>query len=121
MPDFAAQIGGHALQTADGHGLAIQAPAAAGRLARAVAGAAEDCREHVRLPVEHVGVGVPALRDQPDVFRNVGMRGACPLAIDDFVEIVRVLNVCRFHSFAYDQRLGDKRLLVSLLYTREDR
>jgi len=26
------------------------------------------------------------------------MRGACPLAIDNFVIIIRVLNVCWFHA-----------------------
>ena len=38
----------------------LDAPAPARGLARAVAGAAEDAREHVRLPVDHVGVAVAA-------------------------------------------------------------
>ena len=82
-----ALVGGDALEPADRDRLAVDAAAAAGRLARAVAGAAEDAREDVRLAVEQVGVGVAALRDQPDVFGNVGVGRAGPLAVDDFVEV----------------------------------
>ena len=39
-------------------------------------------------PVDHVGVGIAALRDQADVFRHVGVRRARPLAIDDAVVVV---------------------------------
>ena len=48
--DVAAMIGRHALQAADGDRLAVQAAAAAGRLARAVAGAAENRRETRSTP-----------------------------------------------------------------------
>ncbi len=50
-----------------------KAAAAAGRLTRPVAGPPENRREHVRLPVDHVGFGVLALGDQADVFGNVGV------------------------------------------------
>ena len=91
--DVAAMVGGDALQPADRDRLAVDAPAPARRLARPVARAPEDAREHVRLAVEHVGVGEPALRDQPDVFRDVGVRRTGPLAVDDPVVVVRVANV----------------------------
>ena len=58
---------------------------------------ARECRENVRLPVEHVGVGVLALRDQPNIFGDVGVRRTGPLAIDDFVKVRRVTNIARFH------------------------
>ena len=91
----------HALQPADRHRLAVDALAPAGRLARPVAGAAEDAGEHVRLAVHHVGVGEPPLRDQPDVFRNVGVGRAGPLAVDDAVEVVGIANVGGAHRPDY--------------------
>ena len=91
---LAAIVGGDAFQAADGHRLVLDAPAAAGRLARPVAGAAENAREDVGLPVDHVGVGVPAFSDQSDVFGNWCMGRTGPLAIDDLVEVV-VTNLTR--------------------------
>src|SRR6185503_10763096 len=78
MLDITLLIGSHALQAADCYWLAIQPCAAARRLTRTIASAAKNTREYVRLPVQHVGVGVTALRDHPDVFRNVRVRGARP-------------------------------------------
>src|SRR5262249_54224832 len=86
-------IGGDTLEAADGDRFRLRlvffldAAAAAGGLARAVAGAAEDAREHVRFPVDHVGIGVAAGGDQADVFGNGRMRRAGPLAIHYFVEV----------------------------------
>jgi hypothetical protein len=85
------------LQAADGDGLLLDAPTSASGLAGAVAHATEDAREDVRLPVHHVGVGELAQRDQADVFRNVRVRGASPLAVHDPVEIVRVRRIGRLH------------------------
>src|SRR5215217_1625009 len=67
--------------------------AAAGRLARSVAGPPENPREDVGLPVDHVGIGVPPLGDQADVFWNRRMGRAGPLAIYDLVEVFRRLGV----------------------------
>src|SRR5665647_498202 len=91
--DVVLEIGGHALEPADRHRLVLDAHAPAGRLARTVAGAPENSRKHVRFPIDHVGVGIAARRDQPDIFRNgcVGWTG--PLAIDHLVEIVRRSDV----------------------------
>ena len=99
VADVVAQIGRDALQAADRDRLVVDARAAAGRLARSVAGTAQDAGEHVGLPVEHVRVGVPSLRDQPDVLGNVGVRRAGPLAIDDLVEVARIIDVCRLHPW----------------------
>src|ERR1044072_7220466 len=66
--------------------------------ARPFAAAPENPGEHLGLPVDHVGVAVAALRDQPDVFRNRRVSRASPLAIDDFVKIVWLLNMGSFLS-----------------------
>ena len=42
------------------------------------------------LAVEHVRVGVPPLRDQPDVFGHVGVRRARPLAVDDLMVVTGI-------------------------------
>jgi hypothetical protein len=54
--DVVLVIGGDALQPADRDGLAVDAAAAARRLARAIAGAARDSGKDVRLAIEDVGV-----------------------------------------------------------------
>ncbi len=79
-------------------GFSVDAVAPAGRLAGPVAGAAEDAGKDVRLAVEHVGVGVAALRDQADVLGHIGVGGAGPLAVDDLMEVVRIANVGRSHA-----------------------
>ncbi len=82
------EVGGDALEAADRDGLLLDAAAAAGGLAGAVAGAAENAGKDVRLPVDHVGVAVAAGCDQSDVFRDGCVGGTRPLAIDDLVKIV---------------------------------
>ncbi len=74
--DVSLEIGGHALDAADGDRLLLDAHAAAGRLARAIAGAPEDPREDVGVAVEQIGVVVAPLRDHADVLRHVGVRRA---------------------------------------------
>ena len=98
--DFVALIGGDALQAADRNGFAVHTLAAACRLARAIAGAPENAGKDVGFAVEQVGVGVSALRDQPDVFGHIRVGRARPLTIHDFVEVVRVANISRFHDDA---------------------
>ena len=94
----ALQIGRSALQPADRDGFFLHAPAAARRLARPIADAPENAREHIGLPVEKIGVRVTALGDQADVFRHVGMRRARPLAVHDAVKIVRMRGVGGVHA-----------------------
>ena len=97
--DVVAQIGRDALEAADGDGLAIHAATAAGGLARTIASAAENRGKYIRLPVEHVGVGIAALRDQADVFGNVGVGRTGPLAVHNFVEVVRIVDVRGVHTW----------------------
>ena len=98
VADVILEVGGNALEPADRDRLLLDAAAAARRLARAIAGAAEHAREYVRFPVDHVGIAVAAGGDQTNVFRYGRVRRTCPLAIHDFVEIIRDRNVGRFHS-----------------------
>ena len=58
LRDVVLVVGGDALQAADRHRLVFHAHAPAGRLAGTVAGAPEHAGKHVRMPVDHVGVGV---------------------------------------------------------------
>ena len=99
-------VGGDALEAADrdrlllalDQVLVLDAAAPAGRLTGSVAGAAQDPREDVGLPVDHVGVGVPPVGDQADVLGDRGMGGAGPLAVDDLVEVVGILDVGRLQQ-----------------------
>ena len=101
--DIRLVVGSDALQPADGDGFGFFAvvfldPAAsASGFARAVASSAEDAGEDIRFPVHQVGVVVTACGDEPDVVRNWRVGGACPLAIDDFVEVVGVSNIGGLH------------------------
>src|SRR5918996_4608616 len=97
MRDLALQIRGDALEPADRHRLSVYAGATAGRLTRAIARAPKNSREHVRLAVQHVGVGVPPERDQPDVLGDVRMRRTGPLAVDDLMVIARIVDVGGLH------------------------
>src|SRR6185312_5178922 len=84
-------------QPADRHRLLLDPSAPAGRLARTVAGAPENSREHVRLPIDHVGVGIALRRDQPDIFRHRRMGRTGPLAIHHLVEIFGIRDLGRLH------------------------
>jgi hypothetical protein len=95
--DVAAKVGRDAFQAADGDGFSIDASAPAGRLARSVASAAQYGGEHVGRAVEHVGVGVTALRNEADIFGDVRVRRTCPLAVYDSVKVIRRVRVCRVH------------------------
>ena len=101
-------VRGDALQAADRDRLGLRlvffldAAAAARGLARTIAGAAEDSGEDVRLPVDHVGVGVTPGGDHADVFGNRRVGGTGPLAIDDFVEVVGVLDIGGLHESPSD-------------------
>ena len=92
------EVGGDALQAADRDRFGLfslcllDASAAAGRLARPVAGAAEDPGEDVGFPVDQVSVAVAACRDQSDVLGDGGVGGASPLAIDDLVKVVGIAD-----------------------------
>jgi len=97
-------VGSDALQAADRHRFRLlavvflDAAAPAGRLARAVAGAAENSRKNVGVPVDHVGVVVTPCGDQPDVFGDWCMGRTGPLAIYDFVKILGRTDISRFQN-----------------------
>ena len=110
--DVVLEVGGDALQPADRDRRILDAAAAAGRLARAIAGASENSRKHVRSPIDHVGVAVAAFGDQADVFWNGRMRGTGPLAIDHFVEVVGRRNISRFHSYLVRADFKERRGLI---------
>ena len=97
MTDFTLEVGGDSLQAANGDGRAIQAAAAAGGLARTVAGTAQDAGEHVGFPVDHVGISVLALRDQTYVLRNISVGRTGPLAVHDLVEVIGVPDIAGLH------------------------
>src|SRR6185312_3366354 len=67
-------VGRDALQPTDRDWLILDPDAAASRLARAIAGAAEDAGENVRLPIDRPGRAELASGDQPDVFRHLRVR-----------------------------------------------
>src|SRR5882757_8389598 len=85
------------LKTANGDGFIRDADTPASGLTRTVANATEDSGEHVRLAIHHVGLGELALRNQPNVFGNIGMCRARPLAVHDTMEILLIRGIRRFH------------------------
>ena len=50
----------------------------------------QDRGKNVRLAVHHVGIGVAALGDQPDVFGYVGVSRAGPLAVHYLMKVVGI-------------------------------
>ena len=91
-------IGGDALEPADGDRLFLKPSAAAGGLARTVAGASQNPREHIRLPIDHIGGVVIPRGDLADIFGDRGVRRTRPLTVDDFVKVVRIGDVGRLHA-----------------------
>ena len=107
IPDVVAVIGGDALQAADCDRLGLDAPAAARRLARTVADAAENAGKNVRFTVDQVGLRELTLRYQPNVFGDVGMGRAGPLAVDYAMIVIRISSIGRFHRYlALDAKKG---------------
>ena len=96
--NIVAVIGRDALQAADGDRLLLDATAAAGRLAGPVADPAEDAGKNVGVAVHHIGFGEPSLGDQSNVFRDIGVGRASPLAIHDLVIVVGMRGICGVHS-----------------------
>src|SRR5215213_4499380 len=93
--DIAFVVGRDPLQPADRDRLLLDAAAAAGRFARAVAGAAENAGKDVRFPVDRPSLAKAAGDDQPNIFRNRRVRRTGPLAIDNLVKIVGITDVGR--------------------------
>ena len=98
MFDLAAQIGSDAFQTADRNRFTIHTFPAAGRFARPIARAPENAREDIGFAVQHVRIGVSALRNEANVLGYVCVGRTRPLTIHNTVEVVRVLNLSRLHT-----------------------
>jgi hypothetical protein len=96
--DVVAHVRRDALEPADRDGLAVDAGAPACRLAWTVARASQDARKNVRLAVEEIRLGVFPLRDQPDVLGHVRVCRARVLAVDDFMVVAGVRDVCGAHA-----------------------
>ena len=112
MLDVVLEVGGDALEAADRDRRFLDAAAAAGGLARTIAGASQNSGKHIRFPVDHIGVAITPLCNQPDVFGNWRVCGAGPLAIDHFVKVVRRRDVSRFHSYLIRAKTIRKRGLI---------
>ena len=92
-------IGRHSLEPANCYRFFFDPAAATGRFAGPIANAAEDAREHVGLPIEHVRIGKLPLSYQADVARDIRMGRTGPLAIDDLMEILRFACICWLHAY----------------------
>ncbi len=91
-------VGGDALEAADRHRLLLHPAAPTGGFAGSVAGAPENARKHVGVPVDHVGVGVALRGDQADVLRHRRVRRTGVLAVDYLVEILGIVDVGGFQG-----------------------
>jgi len=115
LRDVVLVVGSEALQPADRNGFGLGAVFVRGRLAHldvafldaaaaacgfawAIAGAAENAGEDIRIPVDHVGIAVAACGDQADVFGDRGVSRAGPLAIDNFMKVVGVRDIGRLQK-----------------------
>src|ERR1700722_7644283 len=90
-------VGGNSFEATDGHGLVFNPDASTRGFTGAIADATENSGEYIRRPIDHVSVGVAALGDEPGVLRDIRMRRTSPLAIYDFVKVIGVPSIGRFH------------------------
>ena len=79
--------------------LRFDAATPAGGLARPVADSTQNAGENVRSTVDQVGGRELPLRNQADIFGNVRVSGARPLAIDDAMIIVRICSIGWLHRY----------------------
>src|SRR2546423_2236457 len=100
------QIGGDALQSADRDRFAVDATAATRGLTRSIARPAENSRKDVRFPIEQIRFRVAPLRNETDVLRHIRVRRARPLAVDNFMVVLRITDVGGHSSAAPRSGLG---------------
>jgi hypothetical protein len=96
-------VGGHPFQTTDGDRCLFNPLAAAGRFTRAVTDSSENAGKDVGLPVDGKGLVIFAVADQADILRNRRMGRTGKLAVNNFMEILGVGNVCRFQKLLLRQ------------------
>src|ERR1700733_3956637 len=92
-------IGGDALQPADRNRLLLKPAPAAGRLAGTIASASQNSREHIRLPIDHIGAVVIPRCDLANIFGDWSMRRASPLTVNHLVEVAWIRDIRRLHDF----------------------
>jgi hypothetical protein len=90
-------VGGNSFQSTYGDRLFFYSSAPACRFAGAVAGTSKDAGKHIRLPVDHIGIGIALLGDQTYVFGDRGVGGTGPLAVDYFMKVFGIGDISRFH------------------------
>ena len=95
--DVIAVVRRHTLQAANGDGLLLDSAATARGLAGPVADPAQNSGKNVRVAIHHVRFGELALRDQPDVFGDIGVSRAGPLAVHHSMKVIRFGGIGRFH------------------------
>src|SRR5262249_36782721 len=88
-----------------GLGALLDPAAPASRFARTIAGAAENARKDIRLPIDHVGVVITLCCNQSYVFGDRSVGGTGPLTIDDFVKIVGIGDIRRFQNIFLQRML----------------
>jgi hypothetical protein len=91
-------IGSHPLQTTNGNRFLLYPSSAASRLTGSVASTTEHSGKNIGIPIDHVSFGVFSLSNQTDVFRNGSMSRTSVLAVDYFMEVLRIVDVGWFQS-----------------------
>src|SRR4051812_31959595 len=109
-------IRSNAFQSTDRDGLGLNTSTPTCGFARPIAHAAKDARKDIGLAIDEIRLGELPERDESDVFRNVGVCGASPLAVDDAMEIVRISSIGWFHRYLAPYRIGQRVFAVSQLH-----
>ena len=88
----------NALQAANRDGPVFDSTTSACRFAGAVAHSPQNAGEDIGCSICQIRFAELPLGNQADVMRHVSVRRAGPLAIDNFVIVLGVGGICRFHS-----------------------
>jgi len=102
---FVAIIGGDTLEAANSDRFLINAASAARRFARPITRSSEHAGKYVRFPVDHIRFGVFALSDQANVLGHGRVSWTGVLAVNDFVKVFGVGNICGFQGKIPRQRM----------------
>ena len=92
-------IGGYTLQAADGDGLFFNATAATGWLAGTITYTSQNAGKYIGFAIDEVRVGEATLRDQANIFGNIRVCRASPLAVHNAMIIIGVLSITWLHDF----------------------